>query len=97
MLNELVTIVDIAGIGDHQQLRPKLTNYSLTVASGRGIDADMSLFERLQRQEYPMATLRSQRRMQVDISAPIRKTVYPSLLVSHIRAHACAGLSIRSP
>lgn len=69
------------GAGDHEQLRPKLQQQTLSVASGCGIDADMSLFERLQRQGYPMATLVLQRRMQPDISAAIRETVYPNLQV----------------
>lgn len=34
-------------IGDHQQLRPKVNEYSLSVDSARGFDFDKSLFERL--------------------------------------------------
>ncbi|KZV73611.1 hypothetical protein PENSPDRAFT_732801 [Peniophora sp. CONT] len=34
-------------IGDHQQLRPKVNNYPLTVESGGGYELNVSLFERL--------------------------------------------------
>ncbi|GIL57516.1 hypothetical protein Vafri_12731, partial [Volvox africanus] len=37
-------------IGDHEQLRPKPNEYDLQAASGRGLDLDVSLFERLVRQ-----------------------------------------------
>ncbi|EFJ49576.1 hypothetical protein VOLCADRAFT_89933 [Volvox carteri f. nagariensis] len=36
-------------IGDHEQLRPKPNEYDLQAASGRGLDLDVSLFERLVR------------------------------------------------
>lgn len=69
-------------VGDHEQLRPKAEEYGLTVASGRGYDLDLSLFERLQGQGFPVASLVLQRRMQPDISALIRATVYPHLQVT---------------
>ena len=34
-------------IGDHKQLRPKIENYSLSVASGNAHDLNCSMFERL--------------------------------------------------
>ena len=52
------------------------------MASGRGYDLDLSLFERLQGQGFPVASLVLQRRMQPDISALIRATVYPHLQVT---------------
>ncbi len=55
-------------VGDHEQLRPKAEEYGLTVASGRGYDLDLSLFERLQGQGFPVASLVLQRRMQPDRS-----------------------------
>ncbi|GIM16879.1 hypothetical protein Vretimale_19458 [Volvox reticuliferus] len=42
-------------IGDHEQLRPKPNEYDLQAASGRGLDLDVSLFERLVRQGAPAA------------------------------------------
>ncbi len=43
---------------------------------------DRSLFERLVRQGFPVATLEQQRRMRPSISRLIRNTIYPSLQVS---------------
>jgi superfamily I DNA and/or RNA helicase len=34
-------------IGDHKQLLPKLSEYSLSIDSGSGYNLDVSLFERL--------------------------------------------------
>eukprot|EP01033_Poteriospumella_lacustris_P007880 gene7880-5661_t len=47
-------------IGDHKQLRPKLEHYPLRVESGRGIDFDRSMFERLILMGYPYSTLDTQ-------------------------------------
>lgn len=47
--------------------------------SGQGYDLDRSLFERLVRQGFPVATLEQQRRMRPCISSLIRETIYPSL------------------
>ncbi|KXZ53505.1 hypothetical protein GPECTOR_7g955 [Gonium pectorale] len=67
-------------IGDHQQLRPKPNVYELQAESGRGLDLDVSLFERLVRQNgFPVATLEEQRRMRPPISRLIRETIYPAL------------------
>lgn len=52
--------------------------------SGQGYDLDRSLFERLVRQGFPVATLEQQRRMRPSISRLIRNTIYPSLQVSPV-------------
>ena len=68
-------------IGDHMQLRPKLQNYELRYESGKGVDFDVSLFERLCKQqepEFPIVTLNVQHRMRPEISSMVRFT-YPSL------------------
>jgi len=78
-------------IGDHQQLRPHIANYSLSMESRQGGDyaLDESLFERLTREKYdlydtslqfPFATLDTQRRMHPSISDLIRQTLYPGLI-----------------
>jgi len=67
-------------IGDHEQLRPKVEQYRLTSASGRGHSLDCSLFERLIQEGHPFATLNVQRRMRPSISALIRAQTYPSLI-----------------
>jgi superfamily I DNA and/or RNA helicase len=66
-------------IGDHQQLRPKLEHYPLRKESGKGIDFDISLFERLvTKLSFPASLLNVQHRMRPEISDLIRP-VYPSL------------------
>lgn len=52
--------------------------------SGQGYDLDRSLFERLVRQGFRVATLEQQRRMRPSISRLIRNTIYPSLQVSPV-------------
>ena len=44
-------------IGDHQQLRPKINSYALSVEKGEGYDLNRSLFERLVLAGYPHSTL----------------------------------------
>ncbi|KAL4079908.1 P-loop containing nucleoside triphosphate hydrolase protein [Scleroderma yunnanense] len=66
-------------IGDHQQLRPKVNNYNLTVEKGEGFDLNRSLFERLVRKGFPHVTLSVQHRMRPEISAFIRALTYPDL------------------
>jgi hypothetical protein len=45
-------------IGDHKQLRPKLESYELRKESGKGVDFDESLFERLALQDgFPIQVL----------------------------------------
>ncbi|OLL25606.1 NFX1-type zinc finger-containing protein 1 [Neolecta irregularis DAH-3] len=79
-------------IGDHQQLRPKVNNFNLSLESrqGKSLRLDESLFERLCNKkwndedngrplEFPTTTLRVQRRMRPEISQLIRNTLYPDL------------------
>lgn len=67
-------------IGDHQQLRPKVNNYALTVEKGEGYDLNRSLFERLIRAGIPHTTLRQQHRMCPEISSLVRELTYPDLI-----------------
>ncbi|KAI0954385.1 hypothetical protein AcV7_007636 [Taiwanofungus camphoratus] len=67
-------------IGDHQQLRPKVNNYLLTVEKGEGYDLNKSLFERLVLKGYPHDTLVQQHRMRPEISSLIRQLTYPDLV-----------------
>lgn len=67
-------------IGDHQQLRPKVNNYALTVERKGGYDLNMSMFERLIVQGYPHTTLERQHRMHPAISLFARALTYPHLL-----------------
>ena len=63
-------------IGDHQQLRPKVNNYALTMERGDGYE---SLFERLVRAGCPYATLAKQHRMRPEISDLAKRLMYPDL------------------
>lgn len=67
-------------IGDHQQLRPKINNYALSVEKGSGYDLNRSLFERLVDSGYPHSTLAKQHRMVPEISSLVRNLTYPDLL-----------------
>ena len=66
-------------IGDHKQLRPRVSNHALTVEKGDGFDLNMSLFERLVLAGYPTTTLTEQHRMSPAISSIIRHLTYPDL------------------
>lgn len=67
-------------IGDHKQLRPKVDLYSLQKVSNRGIDFDVSLFERLaSNPNFQLATLGVQHRMRPEFSEIIRRSTYPEL------------------
>ncbi|KAL9085436.1 MAG: hypothetical protein Q9165_007586 [Trypethelium subeluteriae] len=66
-------------IGDHQQLRPKVNNYTLTVEKGEGYDLNRSLFERLVRANYPHTVLQNQHRMCPEISSLVKRLTYPNL------------------
>ena len=70
----------LALIGDHKQLRPKVNNYALTVEKGDGYDLNRSLFERLVLAGYPHTTLTNQHRMCPEISSLVRHLTYPDLL-----------------
>lgn len=74
-------------IGDHQQLRPQINNYELSLESKQGgaYQLDRSQFERLSigepgRAPFPVAQLDTQRRMRPEISRLIRMTLYPRLV-----------------
>ncbi|KAF8531244.1 P-loop containing nucleoside triphosphate hydrolase protein [Gautieria morchelliformis] len=67
-------------IGDHQQLRPKVNHYRLTVEKGEGYDLNRSLFERLILKGYPHRTLCKQHRMRPEISNLVRHLTYPDLV-----------------
>ena len=66
-------------IGDHQQLRPKVNNYALTIERGDGYDLNKSLFERLVVGGYPHTTLAKQHRMRPEISDLVKRLMYPDL------------------
>lgn len=66
-------------IGDHHQLRPKVKNYALTVERGDGFDLNRSLFERLILGGHPHTVLTKQHRMRPQISALVRRLMYPEL------------------
>ncbi|KAL8618663.1 hypothetical protein ACOMHN_048839 [Nucella lapillus] len=72
-------------IGDHQQLRPSYTNYSLTLRHGRH-HIDISLFERLCRAQVPFQRLALQHRMRPEISSLLVPTIY-----SELKDHASVG------
>ncbi|KAF7561335.1 hypothetical protein G7046_g2807 [Stylonectria norvegica] len=66
-------------IGDHEQLKPKVSNYKLTFEKGDGYDLNISLFERLIRQGHPYTTLQEQHRSHPDISYFTQILAYPDL------------------
>lgn len=63
-------------IGDHLQLRPQISEYSIATHHG----LEVSLFERLVLLGVSHVTLSSQRRMHPDISALITPSIYRHLL-----------------
>ena len=88
MLSALLPSVEhFIQIGDHQQLRPQINNYNLSLESQQGslYQLDRSQFERLSngepgRSAFPVAQLNVQRRMRPEISTLIRETMYHRLL-----------------
>ena len=88
MLSALLPSVEhFIQIGDHQQLRAKVTNHSLSLESQKGAlyQLDRSQFERLsvgerERPRLPVAQLDVQRRMRPEIAALVRETIYPGLV-----------------
>lgn len=63
-------------IGDHKQLRPSTTVYELSTKYKMNI----SLFERMVRNNVPCVTLQEQHRMRPEISSLLRhKNLYPNL------------------
>ncbi|KAI4673398.1 uncharacterized protein J4E84_011123 [Alternaria hordeiaustralica] len=88
MISALLPDVEhLIQIGDHEQLRPSVTNFrDLSLESERGkLHAlDRSQFERLSigepgRSLMPVAQLNVQRRMRPQISSLIRETIYDKL------------------
>ncbi|KAK2766019.1 hypothetical protein FQN54_007534 [Arachnomyces sp. PD_36] len=87
MLSTLIPSVEhLIQIGDHQQLRPQISNFQLSMESkeGKMYQLDRSQFERLAmvnqgEAPFPVAQLNVQRRMRPEISNLIRSTVYPEL------------------
>ncbi|KAL5118296.1 hypothetical protein ACEQ8H_003806 [Pleosporales sp. CAS-2024a] len=75
-------------IGDHEQLRPSVSNFedlSLESEGGKAHQLDVSQFERLSigvvgRPLVPVAQLNVQRRMHPEISMLIRETLYAKLV-----------------
>ena len=59
-------------IGDHQQLRPKSNSYDLEVK----YNLNISLFERLIKNDFESVRLDKQHRMQPEISFPMQKCFY---------------------
>ena len=62
-------------IGDHQQLRPKPNVYELATK----YNLDISLFERLVRNNFPRVTLEIQHRMRPEIAQLVHPQIYPVL------------------
>ena len=87
MLSTMLPSVEhVIQIGDHEQLRPSVNNYNLSVESHQGskYKLDRSQFERLVsgepgRSRVPVAQLDVQRRMRPEISRLIQNTIYPRL------------------
>ncbi|KZZ90554.1 hypothetical protein AAL_07240 [Moelleriella libera RCEF 2490] len=82
----LPTVEHFIQIGDHEQLRPQINNFGLSMESKQGAlyQLDRSQFERLSvgiagRPNMPVAQLNVQRRMRPEISRLIRETVYPKI------------------
>ncbi|KAL6719448.1 hypothetical protein ACLMJK_003688 [Lecanora helva] len=82
----LPSVEHFVQIGDHEQLRPQINNYSLSLESQQGLtyQLDRSQFERLSvanagRPALPLAQLNIQRRMRPVISTLIRESIYPRL------------------
>jgi superfamily II DNA or RNA helicase len=62
-------------IGDHQQLKPLTNSYELA----KNFNFNVSLFERLVRNDFDFITLDVQMRMKLDICDLVRETIYKSL------------------
>ncbi|KAI8713538.1 hypothetical protein NCS52_01298500 [Fusarium sp. LHS14.1] len=73
------SVKQIILIGDHKQLRPKVSDYKLTKEKGEGYDLNVSLFERLVCQGHHFTTLQEQHRSHPDISFYPRMLAYPEL------------------
>lgn len=88
MLSALIPSVQhLIQIGDHQQLRPQINNFELSLEShqGKQYQLDRSQFERLSvgepgKHPFPVAQLNVQRRMRPQISNLVRNTLYRRLV-----------------
>ncbi|KAI9801196.1 MAG: hypothetical protein M1825_003470 [Sarcosagium campestre] len=88
MLSTLIPSIEhLIQIGDHQQLRPQINSYDLSLESPQGqlYQLDRSQFERLSNRTpgmppFPVAQLNVQRRMRPQISSLIRNTLYERLI-----------------
>ena len=67
-------------IGDHQQLRPKTNDYVI----GHRHKLEISMFERLVRNNLPHATLTVQHRMRPEISQIVSHHIYHNKLQDHV-------------
>ncbi len=63
-------------IGDHQQLRPKTNSYEIA----HKYKLEVSLFERLAINKFPVVTLEVQHRMRPEISCIVSKNIYSGKL-----------------
>ncbi|KIP03937.1 hypothetical protein PHLGIDRAFT_129844 [Phlebiopsis gigantea 11061_1 CR5-6] len=83
VLSSLVKSVQhLIFVGDPEQLRPNITNFSISMNSSRGQQLykfDRSLMERLADESLAMTQINVQRRMRPEISHLIRKILYPAL------------------
>jgi hypothetical protein len=87
----LPSVEHIIQIGDHEQLRPKLSNNSLSKENfaGSRYSLDESMFERLStahNNRIPISQLNIQRRMRPSIADLVRNTLYP-MLEDHQSTH----------
>ncbi|CAL8340356.1 unnamed protein product [Merluccius merluccius] len=62
-------------IGDHQQLRPSATVYDLA----KNYNLEVSMFERLVKNDFPFVRLNYQHRMRPDIARLLTPNIYPQL------------------
>lgn len=98
----LLNVEHFIQIGDHQQLRPQINNYGLSLESQQGTpyQLDRSQSERLSvgergRPSFPVAQLNVQRRMRPEISTLVRETVYPRLIDHENTKHLPAVVGMR--
>ena len=78
-------------IGDHKQLRPKTNDHII----GREYKLEISMFERLVKNEFPHATLTVQHRMRPEISQIVSHHIYDGILQDHedtLNYHSIKGI-----
>lgn len=104
MLSTLLPSVQhLIQIGDHQQLRPQINSYGLSLESQEGLryQLDRSQFERLiigkpRQPKIPVVQLNVQRRMRPEISSLIRETIYSKLVDHNMTLSAPDIVGLRS-